>query len=172
MRPIHLVLFILILPLLTGCYQSVKPMISAEEAEFPFTRLTYKTADDDEQYTLVREGDEYIDPVDETAPRVRFRELRENIYLAQGHFVIEDAEFYSLVLVEADLSKPEAMLHAGFAEKSGPPADKLADHGFADCDQLEGMICLDKLDDYLTYALARIDNGEAPDEQFVILSHE
>ncbi len=172
MRSIYVVPFILMLPFLTGCCQSVKPVISAEEAECPFTRLTCKTADDDGQYTLVREGDEYIDPDDEAAPRVEFRELRENIYPAQGRFAFEDAAFYSLALVEADLSRPEAMLHAGFAEKSGSPADRLADHGFADCDQLQGMICLDKRDDYLTCAPARIDNGEAPDEQFAILSHE
>ena len=172
MRPGYMVLIALMLPLLTGCYQAVKPMISDEDAVFPFTRLTYKEVGENEQFTLVRKGDEYIDPEDETAPKVRFRELRPNVYLAQGRFGIEDAEFYSLAVVEADLSKPEVVLHAGFADKSGPPADKLADHGFAGCDHLENMICLDNIDSYLTYALARLDGGETPDIKFEIISHE
>ena len=168
----HMLLIALVLPLLTGCYQAVKPMISDGDAVFPFTRLTYKEVGEDELFTLVRKGDEYVDPEDETAPKVRFQELRPNVYLAQGHFVIEDAEFYSLAVIEADLSRPGVVLHAGFADKSGPPAEKLADHGFTGCDHLENMVCLDSLDPYLTYALARLDGGEAPDIKFEIISHE
>ena len=172
MRLTRLFLTALLLPLLAGCYQTVKPVISDADAVFPFTRLTYKEVGKDELFTLVRSGDEYVDPEDESAPRVRFQELRPNVYLAQGRFVIEEAQFYSLAIIEANLSNPEVVLHAGFADRSGPPAEELADHGLAGCDHLENMICLDEVDPYLSYALARLDAGKAPDIKFEIVSHE
>jgi hypothetical protein len=172
MRPAVALLLAVFTAPLGGCYHAVSELISAEEAVFPFTKLTYRTDDDDEQYTLVRKGSAYVDPDDESAPEVRFRELRPGLYLAQGHFVIEEASFYAAATVRADLDQPQVELYAGFADVSGPPVAELPKHGFAACDHLEGMICLDGAASYVTFALGLVDAGAKPDKTFEILSYE
>jgi len=171
-RPLGMLLFLSMLAPLAGCYQSTAPLIAADDAVFPFTRLTYEVDDVKERYTLVREGDEYVDPDDGNAPRVRFREIGPDLYLAQGHFVIEQASFYAYAMVKGALDKPAIELHAGFADESGPPPDKLPEFGFAECDHLEGMVCFEEIDPYLDYAVQRIEAGEKPDRRFTLISHE
>jgi hypothetical protein len=151
---------------LGGCFISEKPLISAEEAVFPFETVTYKQPNDDTPEKLVRQGDSYvITAADSSATvEVRFKDLGDGLYLAQfsGNENGKISILYAVLKVDFDKKTAESYKAVG--------KDEFVREGLRNCG--DGTLCIDNLDVYLDLARSAIAAGEQPDVTYEIISME
>ena len=67
---------------LQGCFVSTEPLLKAAEADFPFSKLTFKS--ESKSVTLTRVGDLYKILDDDDAPTYLFMKVDENLYIGQA----------------------------------------------------------------------------------------
>ena len=67
---------------LSACFKSETALILAEDAAFPFTRLTYADPKGRE-YTIARSGDVYVNPGEDDKTSIRLMQVGDDLYLGQ-----------------------------------------------------------------------------------------
>ncbi len=157
---------------LSGCFVSWIPLIAPDNASFPFERIVFHVADHpDEIHVLQRDGDHYrmtsADPPGKNA-LVRLKAVTDDVWVAQAWPPPEretgkDRPFlYALLVVGEDRAEVSAYAVV-------KPADFVPRAGLEPC---ERAICVEDLDVYAAYAVARAEAGMAPDIAYRLLERE
>ncbi|MEP1208238.1 MAG: hypothetical protein ABJM29_08365 [Rhizobiaceae bacterium] len=143
-----------VLLMLSGCFVSTVPFISAAEADFPFQSITYEFEGEDDRVTLVRVGDAYTAPDEQGDSTLLMKALKNDLYVVQAS--TRDGEsrvlLYSVIKLAAD--KKSAELIRPFAESEDLMAAAQGRFGLQTCPQDDRMVCLTSLQAYIDYALS------------------
>lgn len=154
--------------ILAGCFTSSEPLIPADTADFPFERLVY-AAEGGEQSTLVRDGDAYVAPDDDSV-RFRLRDYGDGYYLLQVSGTDEAGSEQALYGVAVlDRAAMAASLYRLVARP-----DDLGDGEVPECtgEGREGFGCLTDGQQLVDVVRAAIAAGEAPDGVIDIVAME
>lgn len=144
---------------LTGCYEADRELISADDADFPFSRITYTTGG--ETRALVRADGAYrIEGEDDLDAGIRFLRIDEGTYVAQVSGEGPDGPVVLLALVTADFATGTAEAHVTWAGRSAEAA------GFARCSP--DSFCVPSLEAYIAHARAEMAAGAEPDASYRI----
>ena len=150
---------------LTACFTSEKPLISAEDAVFPFEHIVFGEASrPDDRQTWTRKGDAYSFRPDDSADRealMRLKAVGENLYVVQMEFTEDDKPNRLYALLKADVPAGRVVSYA-----SVMPDEFEAQPGLSIC---EKAVCIDDLDAYVAYAQARMAAGVPPDAEYRII---
>jgi hypothetical protein len=151
---------------LSGCFVSKKPLIGADKAAFPFTRIVYKEKNGKETQTITREGSSYVLHGAKPDQRIdlRFLPVGDGYYV--GQLIGKDnqgatAILYAFLKVDFGKKLVESYNAVGSDSDVGP--------GLTKCGQ---DICIDSLDAYVAAARAKIKAGGKPDATYVIVRTE
>ena len=74
---------------LAGCFTSETPLISPQNADYPFQRIAFislsdeKEGGDADQITLVRWGDAYVERNKQDKGRYLFKQVEDDLYIGQ-----------------------------------------------------------------------------------------
>ena len=170
MPRVRLIAAIIVCLAVAGCFQSTEEFIPAAEAEFPFESITYRTADDDQSYSLTREGDSYRPESEDTT--VRLRKIADDTWLVQTAFVDDGKTLYLYGVAVLDGGGKVFRVYKAIAEAGDRTPAVLAKYGLAACDDEPDNICLSSADTYLAYVKDRIAAGDAPSTTFEILERK
>jgi hypothetical protein len=166
----RLITAIIVYLAVAGCFQSTEEFIPAAEAEFPFESITYRTADDDQSYSLIREGDHYRPESEDTT--VRLRKIADDTWLVQTAFVDDGKTLYLYGVAVLDAGGKAFRVYKAIAEAGDRTSAVLARYGLAACDNEPDNICLSTADTYIAYVKDRIAAGDAPSTTFEILERK
>lgn len=79
---VRVAVLVLAAVVLQGCFVSTAPLMTADQADFPFQKLTFKS--ESKSVTLTRDGDLYRIKEDDDAPTYLFKKIGENLYIGQA----------------------------------------------------------------------------------------
>jgi len=165
MRLLRSLSVILFAQWLAGCFISEAPLIGPQDAAFPFETITYREPGSPIETTLTHEGDAYLVRSSDSSEiaQMRFRDLGDNLYLAQ--ITGEDrngklSTLYGVVRLNRGDMTAATYMAVG--------RDSLAQEGLRDCG--DGILCIDDVDVYLKLAKARIAANEEPDTVYEIVN--
>lgn len=149
---------------LSGCFTSETPLISAEDADFPFETFTYREVSADKLITMVREGDAYLIEAPDIDGRleIRLMDIGDGLYLAQAHGEKDGTVSLLYSVLKVDFEKRTAESYLAVAD------EKFATKGLRQCD--DGKICIDDLDVYLELARRSITAGDEPDVTYKLVA--
>jgi hypothetical protein len=153
-----------------GCFQSTEEFIPAAEAEFPFETITYRTTDDDQSYSLTRDGDSYRPENEDTT--VRLRKIAADTWLVQTAFVDDGKTLYLYGVAVLDAGGKGFRVYKAIAEAGDRTPAVLARYGLAACDDEPDNICLSSAEPYLAYVKDRIAAHDTPSNEFEILERK
>ena len=143
---------------LTGCFKSEQPLISAGDADFPFTTITYADPNGKE-ITLNKTGDTYVNTDDGDESALRLKALDENTFIGQIAVEDDDGDGYLYALVEiAEDRKSFYFLHPVANEQAIAAANQ-GKHGFRPCD--DGFVCISTLDGFVKFATSTAQSEDA-----------
>lgn len=149
---------------LSGCFTSDTPLISGEDADFPFETIVYQVPDDDTPIQLVHQGDAYLVIATDSDDRSKLRlmDIGDGLYFAQAQEEKggEILTLYSVLKVDLEMKRVESHLALG--------KDEYATKGLRQCD--DGNLCIDDLDVYLDLARTAIAAGNEPDVIYEIIA--
>lgn len=95
---------------LSGCISSVTPLISPQNADYPFQRITFIARGDEDQgkdaveITLFRQGDVYVELNKDSAEHYLFKRVAEDLYIGQMSETDDEGELqllYGVVQIQA-----------------------------------------------------------------------
>jgi hypothetical protein len=153
-QPIFSLALLLMAAMLSGCFFSDKPLISLNEAEFPFQTVTYEFPGEDDRVTLVRTGDAYTAPDEGGDGKLILKELAPKTYLLQVEFDNGGKPGFLFAIARLAADEKSALLIKPFAMKVDQDAARRGEHGFRPCADDPDMVCLSALQAYVDYALA------------------
>lgn len=152
---------------LSGCFTSDGPLITVEQADFPFQTIVFSPEDQEEQVNLQRQATGYVGISDNAVPiTFLFKKVADDLYLVQVSGDSEDGPQYLYGVLKLDLAAKTAKAYATVAEESDIPADA----GLTFCGS--GLVCLKDLDAYLKYAQSVVASGAEPDLTYTIVRTE
>ncbi len=135
---------------LSGCFKSNQELISAADADFPFTSITYLSGDGKSKATLERVGDKYLNPAEKGTDYIRFKAFGKNTYVAQLATVEAAKPVYLFGFIKVSADRKSFELIKGFAEAGDLAAARQGQPGFNVCD--DDSVCIATLKDYVEYA--------------------
>lgn len=137
---------------LTGCFKSGEALINADNADFPFTTLTYVEAGGDDKITLERDGDRYLNIAENEGAYVRLQTISENLYVVQITTTDSGQSSYLYGLIRVAPDRKSFEIVKGFAGSGDLEAARQGQPGLSVCD--DDMICVESLKSYVDYARA------------------
>ncbi len=150
---------------LAACFTSKEPLIGPEEAAFPFERIVFaEVSRADDPQTWIRKDGAYSwrqDENDEREAVMRLKSVGEDLYVVQMAFTERNQPERLYALLKADLPAKRVYSFAGIK-----PDAFAARPGLGLC---ESAVCIEDLDAYVAYAKARIEAGDQPDAEYVIV---
>lgn len=153
---------------LAGCFTSDGPLITVEEADFPFQTIIFSQEGEQEQINLQRQSIGYVGISDDAAPiTFLFKRMSDDLFLVQvsGESEDEGTQYlYGALLV--DLEAQTAKAYATIADESEIPAEA----GLSFCGR--GLVCLTDLDAYTSFVQGVIARGAEPDLTYTIVRTE
>lgn len=166
LRLAALTVLVLLASALGGCFVSDRPLIDTADAAFPFQRLVYKSVESDDIITLIREGDVYLGTSREEPETLAylFKSLAPDTYLVQVRDATKTPAVYYYGYIAVDQTKKTVLAYKIIA------GERETGDGLRPC--RDGSICIDRLDDYLTFVESAIAGGETPEGEFRILEME
>ena len=148
---------------LSGCFKSEQPLISAGDADFPFTTITYADPNGTE-YTLEKSGDAYLSTEDGDETALRLTAIDENTFIGQIFAEDDGGDGYLYALVEvSEDRKSFSFVHPVAGEQALAAANQ-GTYGFRPCD--DGFVCISTLDGFEKFASAT----PQPDDSTVIFT--
>lgn len=158
----------IVLPLaLAGCFTSEQPLLTVENAEFPFEKIV--VADQGGSLTTLQRKPEGYGVVGEEEAEglvLLLDDLGDNTYLVQLSGETEEGPEILYGVVQANLEDKTAKLFLSVADESEIPPD----NDFKYCEP--GVVCLADTAAYVAKARALIAAGAEPDNDFTIVSTE
>jgi len=145
--------FVVIIALLlglSGCFKSSRELISAVEADFPFTAITYIQNGGDKKITLNRVDDRYLNAKEGEQDYLRFKAIDENTYIVQVTIVDSKAPTYLFGLVRVSVDRKSFEVIKGIAQAIDLAATRKGQLGLKPCG--DGDVCIATLKDYIAYA--------------------
>ena len=144
---------------LTGCFESKEPLIGPDDADFPFSALTYSDSVGKE-FKLTRAGDNYINIDEDEEVTVRLKAVDANTYVGQIAVEVDDRVSYQYALIRvADDRKSFSFSHAVAGAQARSAAAK-GEFGFSPCGQT--IVCIKTLDGFAEFATSMPDDGGKP----------
>jgi len=125
-------------------------LISATDADFPFTSITYLSGDGITKITLERVGDKYLNPAEKGIDYVRFKAFGKNTYVAQLTTTEAAGPAYLFGFIKVSPDRKSFELIKGFAQARDLAAARQGKAGFNICDN--DSVCIATLKDYVEYA--------------------
>ncbi len=151
-------LLLVLAVVLSGCFRSETALISAEEADFPFSTITY-TDPGGQEITLNRVGDLYIDPDEGEESAVRIKALDENTYVGQIAVSEDSGQAFLYGLIRLTDDRKGFYFAHSVADEQAKAAAREGKFGFRLCDG--DTVCIDSLDGFVEFAASASDTGPA-----------
>ena len=149
--------------LLAGCFTSEQPMITADNADYPFESLTYMRTDGGEEITLERAAGGYAPTSEgETSDRLLLKAMGEDLYVAQTAVPNSDGSRFLYGLIKVAPDRKTFVVAAGVAEDADLEAVRAGVPGLRICEQDDDTVCIDSLEAYLDYARKAGTGDETP----------
>ncbi|MEP0944214.1 MAG: hypothetical protein ABJH63_19765 [Rhizobiaceae bacterium] len=139
--------------MLSGCFVSERPLISAAEADYPFQSITYEFPGEDDRVTLVRTGESYTAPAEEGDGKLLLKQISDDTYVLQIEFLEGGKPSFLFALAKLAADKKSLVLIKPFAQEADLEVARRGDHGLKPCAADPDVICLTTLDGYVKYAL-------------------
>ena len=143
---------------LTGCFKSEQPLISASDADFPFTTITY--ADDSgSEITLEKSGHAYVSTEDRDETALRLKAIDGSTYIGQIFPENDGGDGYLYALIKVSADRKRFFLVHSVAGEQALAAAKQATYGFRPCD--DGFVCISTLDGFEKFASSTPQSEDA-----------
>ncbi|HSM19655.1 MAG TPA: hypothetical protein VK844_04735 [Hyphomicrobiales bacterium] len=155
---------------LTVCFQSSTEFIPAAQAEFPFETITSRAVDEEDAYTLSREGDSYRPENEDTT--VRLKKITGDTWLVQTAVVDDGKTVFLYGVAVLDAGGKRFKVYKALAEDADRDPAVLAKYGLSICAEEADNVCPPSAEAYLAYARDRIAAGDAPSSEFEILERK
>ena len=149
-----IVISLLSMLLLSGCFMSQIPLISETEADFPFKTFTYEIEGEDDKVTLVKTGNAYTAPDERGDGKLLLKLVAENTYLLQAEVEDDDENFYLYALAKVADDKSSAQLMKPFASKADREVASKGKYGMQICMGDSQSVCLGSLQGFVDFALS------------------
>lgn len=143
---------------LSGCFKSEQPLISARDADFPFTTITYADPNGKE-FTLKKTGDAYVSTEDGDESALRLKAIDESTYIGQIAVEDDDGGGYLYALVEVAEDRQSFFFLHPVANEQATTAANQGKHGFRLCD--DGFVCISTLDGFVSFATSTPQSDDA-----------
>ena len=148
------IIFVVLALAVSGCFKSDVPFISADEADFPFKRLTYEIVGEEDRVTLVRVGDAYAAPEEQGESTLLMKALGDDYFLLQAQIADSERPFFLYAVARLEADRKSAEIIKPFAELPDRELARQNKHGFQVCPEDEQMICLSDLQSFIDYAVS------------------
>jgi hypothetical protein len=147
---------------LSGCFTSVEPLITPEDADYPFESLTYVQADSDDKITLLRVSDGYRPASEQDADdRVLLKAMGEGRYVVQVLSADSGKARYLYGFAQVAADRSSFLLTAAVAEKADRAAVQAGIAGLSICSDESDLVCIDDLAGYVDYAKGDVAGQKA-----------
>jgi len=159
MRRLGVLLSIVVLLGLAGCFTADKPLLTDDNSVAPYAKITFaERGSGDTPDVMLREGKVYVAHQKDGDRLLRFMPVRPDWYVAEMTGKDEDAAEQRLyALVHLDVANKTAETYASVGDEK----DVLP--GLRAC---EAGICIEDLAAYVAHAVAKADAGGKPDTVF------
>ena len=155
---------------LAGCFSSQATLISADEADYPFKVITYTPAGEDDEITLKRTGDHYVNPDAPDEVTVLFKALGGNLFGVQLTEIKNQKKQHLYGIIKLAPDKTSFEVIKGEAEDHDLAAARKGEAGLTICRHDDGTVCIASLKALAAYTVKAAPSGNA--KRFNILKLE
>ncbi|NKB54233.1 MAG: hypothetical protein GKR97_18815 [Rhizobiaceae bacterium] len=152
-------LLIIVLPLvalllLSGCFKSQVALISEADADFPFQSITYEFDGEDDRVTLVRVGNSYAAPDEQGDSTLLVKMMKPDLFVIQASVKDGTSREYLYALAKLSGDKKSIELIKPYAEQEDRKYAEAENSGLTLCDDDPQLVCLTDLQSYVDYAVS------------------